>query len=84
MKLTELQLEVLDQVGTRWLRPMDMGARDGSHHSAVLAALVRKGLVERTQRGGLAYARGSYVYRITTQGLATRANAPRLTAEQNR
>lgn len=74
MKLTELQREVLQQVGSRWLRPMDMGARDGSHHSAVLAALVRKGLVQRVQRGGLAYARGSYLYRLTPQGHAERTN----------
>jgi hypothetical protein len=73
MKLTELQREVLEQVDTTWLRPMDMGARDGTHHSAVLAALTRKGLVERKQRGGLAYARGSYIYRLTDQGVAALA-----------
>lgn len=67
--LTDLQRDVLEQVSEEWQRPMDMGARDGTHHSAVLKALVRKGLVERKQRGGGSfYARGSYVYRLTEAG----------------
>lgn len=75
-KLTRDQLDVLDQTCDRWLRPMDMGGRDGSGHSAILGALVRKGLVERTQRGGhIASARGSYLYRITADGLSARSEA---------
>lgn len=31
----------------RWCRPMDLGAFDGSHHSATLTRLARKGVVER-------------------------------------
>lgn len=30
-----------------WLRPMDVGGRDGSHHSTTLARLARAGLAER-------------------------------------
>lgn len=58
-----------------WARPMDLGGKDGSNHSRVLAALVRKGLVERAPRATLANdrlhgqkprfdSRGSNVYRI--------------------
>lgn len=67
--LTENQRGVLVSMYTgEWMRPMDMGGRDGSHHSATLAALVRKGLVERKVRWrGV---RGSYLYRITEAGSA--------------
>lgn len=76
-ELTALQRDVLEQTDTVWLRPMDMGGRDGSQHSAVLAALVRKGLVEKRQRGGHALsARGSYVYRITDAGIEARLIDP--------
>ena len=30
-----------------WARPMDVGARDGSHHSATLSGLARRGLAAR-------------------------------------
>lgn len=30
-----------------WQRPMDIGGRDGSHHSATLTRLAKRGLVER-------------------------------------
>jgi hypothetical protein len=36
-----------------WARPMDVGATDGSHHTATLHALMRKGFVERRLRGSL-------------------------------
>jgi len=46
--LTPRQSEVLrDLSDTEFLRPMDVGGRDGSHHSATLAGLVKRGLVER-------------------------------------
>lgn len=70
VRLTDLQLEVLDQVDEVPLRPMDMGGRDGSHHSNVLAALARKGLVERVMRSP--GSRGAYLYRITPAGIAVR------------
>jgi len=47
-----------------WARPMDIGARDQSWHSAVLNQLVRKGLVERTHRGS----DRSFLYRLTDAG----------------
>lgn len=68
--LTDRQIDMLGYVERAWLRPMDMGGRDGSDHSSILAALVNKGLVERRQRGGMMAARGSYVYRITPAGEA--------------
>jgi hypothetical protein len=47
--ITDRQRDVLrslDGFGG-WARPMDVGARDGSHHSATLSALARRGLVDR-------------------------------------
>ena len=68
--LTETQFEVLCQFGaeTGWLRPMDLGGRNGSNHSGVLAALERRGLVESRQRSGAPGYRGSKVYRLTAAG----------------
>ena len=37
----------------QWARPMDIGARDGSHHTETLRALIDRGLVERKLRGSL-------------------------------
>lgn len=49
-----------------WVRPMDVGGRNSSHHSHTLAALARKGLVEeRVRSSGW---RGSKLYRITVAG----------------
>lgn len=42
-------LESLDGIAV-WARPMDVGARDGSHHAQTLMQLVTHGLVERTPR----------------------------------
>lgn len=49
MKLTPRQLDVLDslKVFGAWARPMDIGARDSSHHSATLSGLAGHGLIER-------------------------------------
>lgn len=55
-------------------RPMDVGGRDGSHHSATLAQLVRKGLVKRTVRAAWA-SRGSFTYWITEEGRAVAGGA---------
>jgi hypothetical protein len=42
---------------------MDIGARDGSHHTATLSALVKKDLAERWLRGTLInQIRGSDLY----------------------
>jgi hypothetical protein len=40
-------LKNLAHHGDRFVRPMDLGGMDGSHHSATLARLVKRGLVER-------------------------------------
>lgn len=67
--LTEQQTEMLQQCAPdEWLRPMDMGGRDGSHHSSTLRTLIRKGLVERKPR--TEGWRGSYLYRRTPAGNA--------------
>ena len=47
----------------QWAKPMDVGGRDGSHHSYTLSRLVAKGLVERRPRGA-ASLRGSWQYRV--------------------
>lgn len=65
--LTEREREVLADLSHEWARPMDLGGRNGSDHSRVLAALARKGVIERRRRNTLANmrgsTRGSYVYR---------------------
>lgn len=84
--LTPNQLEVLrgmaEQSGMEaragrearpWLRPMDIGARDGSHHSATMKRLAARGLLGRRRRGTLMNAlggRGSFEYRLTAAGAA--------------
>ena len=70
--LTWRQRDVLECLDAqRWLRPMAVGGRDASHHSATLAALVRKGLAERKHRG----ASTAWLYRITPTGEAARRKA---------
>jgi hypothetical protein len=51
-----------------WVRPMDLGGKDGSHHSATLAKFVRYGWVHRRLRGG--HTRAAYSYRATPTGRA--------------
>lgn len=66
-ELTPREAEVFYQVPECWARPMDIGGRDGSDHSAVLKRLVRKGYVEKRRRNTwmnmLGSSRGSYEYR---------------------
>lgn len=69
-KLTESQRDMLRQMvwqdGTNaWRRPMDLGARDASPHSKILAQLVRKGLVERKHRLGST----AWLYRLSRAGV---------------
>ncbi|ARB13722.1 hypothetical protein Ccr2_gp191c [Caulobacter phage Ccr2] len=47
---------------------MDVGGSNGSHHSATLAKLVKRGLAEATQRSA-AMSRGSKEYRVSEKGL---------------
>uniref|UniRef100_A0AB74UNF8 Transcriptional regulator n=1 Tax=Caulobacter phage BL57 TaxID=3348355 RepID=A0AB74UNF8_9VIRU len=52
----------------RWHTPLDLGGSNGSHHSATLAKLEKRGFVEAQQR--MAHmVRGSKQYRITPEGL---------------
>jgi hypothetical protein len=67
-RLTARELEVLgDLPPGDFVRPMDIGGRDGSDHSRVLKSLARKGYVERQRRNSLMNwlesSRGSYIYR---------------------
>lgn len=69
--LTEIKSKSCSNSGREsgWLRPLDLGGRDGSNHSAILAQLIRRGLVESKVRsyGG----RGLKLYRITLTGRST-------------
>lgn len=48
--LTERQRELLAWLDDlEWKKSLDLGGADGSHHSATLAALARKGLAERNK-----------------------------------
>lgn len=49
----------IGEPGAAWLRPMDLGGRNSSWHSRVLARLVKKGYAERRTRGS----NRSYTYR---------------------
>jgi hypothetical protein len=86
-KLTDREREILqdlrgahdDRCPTEWCRAMDVGGRDGSHHSYTLAKLTRAGLVERKKYGcfckangelGRCRCKGSCGYRLTEAGRA--------------
>jgi hypothetical protein len=66
--LTTRQRDLLyHQLSDRaWYTPMLMGGTDRSHHSATLTQLVRKGLAERSPRGG--HTRNVWQYRRTRAG----------------
>jgi hypothetical protein len=65
VQISDRQSDVLDSLAVLgdWARPMDIGARDGSHHTMTLRALVNKGFAERRLRGSLInQIRGSALY----------------------
>ena len=77
-KVTNRQRGILETLNDQddWLRPMDIGGSDGSHHSSTLRQLWKKGLVQRRPRGTLLnwlnhtsenHAH-SFEYKITTEG----------------
>lgn len=78
--MTARELGVLRSLDDKlWLRPMDVGGTDGSHHSATLKRLVQQGLA--AERRGGNYARGTarhgFRYRRTAAGRAAlEAQAP--------
>lgn len=49
--------------GVPYFRPMDLGGTDASPHSRILRAMVRRGWVQRRNRGSAAW-----VYAITAEG----------------
>lgn len=67
------QLGILNELAARvddgWLRPLDLGGRNGSYHSDTLNQLRRKGLVVGIQRTGMKGLRGSKVYQISAKGI---------------
>ena len=69
--LTERDVDVLSRLSeNEWATPYQIGASDGSHHTQTLRKLIRHGLVERHERGGVT--RSSYTYRLTPDGAAYR------------
>jgi hypothetical protein len=61
-KLSDRQRDVLECLtALSWAQPMDVGGRDGSHHSATLSGLARRGLVERKKLHAI------YCYNGSTQ-----------------
>lgn len=63
-------LEALPRTNlSEWGTPLAMGGTDGSHHSATLRALVKKGLAEKDTRH-YTCCRPSYRYRLTPAGRA--------------
>ena len=76
MKLTDRQTEVLIELESfcrlnneyAWARPLDLGGRSRSHHSATLGQLEKKGLV-KTKPRPKHMTRPSKHYRITDEGI---------------
>ena len=76
-RISDRQHDVLGSLAAYgdWARPMDVGGRDGSHHSATLAQLARQGLAERKKLHAIQCYHGS-TYRqklvdnrwVTTEG----------------
>lgn len=62
-RLSDRQRDVLESLAgfEGWARPMDVGGRDGSHHSMTLAQLTKRGLAERKKLHAI------YCYHGTTQ-----------------
>lgn len=89
-RMTPNQIDVLQSlrharynatVTREWVTPLDIGAMNGSYHSAVLHRLASKGLVRFKQRGAadppdgenggkIWRGRGSKCYQITPAGMA--------------
>jgi hypothetical protein len=64
MTLTEREQELLNEMPADiWVRPMDVGGHDGSHHGQTLRKLAAKGAVEQRTYNSLAGIRHSYQYR---------------------
>lgn len=57
-------------------RPLDIGGRNGSHHSATLNKLADRGFVERKLRNFQDSSRPAYRYKLTGQGRSLVQAAP--------
>jgi hypothetical protein len=73
--LTERDLDVLGELAHqskegRWLRPMDIGGTDASHHSATLNKLVSHGYAKLTWFGTPWKPRSHKRYLVTDAGKA--------------
>lgn len=69
MNLTDKQYDVLRELRDDvFLKPMDFGAWDASHHSGTARRLAKQGLVE--MKGYRNYSRSVYSYRRTPAGSA--------------
>jgi DNA-binding HxlR family transcriptional regulator len=55
---------LIEMYGSDWARLMDFGAWNGSWHSGTLSRLVKRGLVEKKERGS----NRSFQYRLTEEG----------------
>lgn len=76
VKLNERQRELLEYLDEeRWKTPMDVGGRDGSHHSATLTQLANKGLAER-KKIHMLYCPNGTTYRIDRHGVTTEGHPP--------
>lgn len=74
--MTEYQRTILASMeGHGWLRPMDVGGRDGSGHATMLRRMVDKEWVERERRDSATGSRASYLYRLTPKGRLALHNA---------
>jgi hypothetical protein len=63
LTIEERDADVLDALrDAGWVKPIDIGGQDCSHHSSTLNRLIKKGLVERKVWGG--YTRLNYQYRL--------------------
>jgi hypothetical protein len=60
----------LDVTGEDWVKPMDCGGSNGSHHSATLKKLAARGLVEASRAKRHLNNRPGIRYRITDAGRA--------------
>lgn len=75
-RLTDQDLSLLRELTEKWQSPIDMGGRNGSHHSASLRKLCEAGLAEsRNRKYPMApsihqRSKGSNQYRISAAGVA--------------
>lgn len=77
--LTMRERGVLDTLATQkrsaWFCPMDIGGRDGSHHSNTLRALGKLGLVERKKYHAIYCFHGTH-YVVDKHNRVKRVNKP--------